>query len=207
MLALAIVMIPSAVSWRPSPTTSASACTGGGGPLGIERDLAAEKTIGVDAAEHGVRIGDRRLLPAVAVARRPGACTGASWANPESAGSIDMRDRAAPSADRVNVQHRDEQRVAGHPRVARRGLHRHPRSVTMPMSAEVPPMSNVISRARPESSPAQTPPRMPAAGPESSSVTGFSAAADAVATPPLDIITCSSPGTPSSRSEAASCSR
>ena len=72
-----------------------------------------------------------------------------------------------------------------------------PSSVTIPMSAEVPPMSNVISRVRSASAPAHWPPRMPAAGPESRSVTGRSAAAWTLATPPLDIITCRSPCTPS----------
>ena len=58
-------------------------------------------------------------------------------------------------------------------------------------------MSKVISRRRPESAPAHWPPRMPAAGPDSSSVTGRSAALRALATPPLDIITCRSPAAPS----------
>ncbi len=82
-----------------------------------------------------------------------------------------------------------------------------PLSVTIPMSADVPPMSNVISRSRPASAPAHWPPRMPAAGPESSSVTGRSAAACTLATPPLDIITCRSPSMPSPASAVASRSR
>ena len=59
-------------------------------------------------------------------------------------------------------------------------------------------MSKVISRRRPASAPAHCPPRMPAAGPDSRSVTGRSAALRTLARPPLEIITCRSERTPSS---------
>ena len=72
-----------------------------------------------------------------------------------------------------------------------------PCSVTIPMSADVPPMSNVISRRRSASAPAHCPPRTPAAGPDSSRVTGRSAALCTLARPPLDIITWRSRRTPS----------
>ena len=48
-------------------------------------------------------------------------------------------------------------------------------STTMPMSALVPPISKVISRLRPASSPTQAPPSTPAARPERSVSAGRSA--------------------------------
>ncbi len=59
-------------------------------------------------------------------------------------------------------------------------------------------MSKVISGCARRGRPPRDPRERPAAGPERSSVTGFSAAASALATPPLDIITCKPPLTPSS---------
>ena len=75
-------------------------------------------------------------------------------------------------------------------------------SSTMPMSAEVPPMSKVMSLRRPESSPVQRPPRTPAAGPESRVTTGRSETVRTVATPPLELMTWSSAETPASSMRA-----
>src|ERR1700716_1139650 len=67
----------------------------------------------------------------------------------------------------------------------------------MPISAEVPPTSKVISRSRPDNAPPQGPPGTPAAGPESSVSTGVFATVAGVATPPLEHITCRSAAKPS----------
>ena len=82
-----------------------------------------------------------------------------------------------------------------------------PASVTSPMSVLVPPMSNVISRPRPTSRPAHCAPSTPAAGPESISVTGRSAASATLATPPLERITSRSARTPRSARPSVSRSR
>ena len=73
MFAFAIVTIPSAASSRPSPSWSASRCTAAPPRLAVELHLAAEETVRVDPAEDDVRVGDRRLLAALAVAGRTGA--------------------------------------------------------------------------------------------------------------------------------------
>ena len=82
-----------------------------------------------------------------------------------------------------------------------------PASVTRPMSALVPPMSKEISRRRPARAPAHCAPSTPAAGPESISVTGRSAASATLATPPLERITSRSASTPCSFSPSVRCSR
>ena len=70
-------------------------------------------------------------------------------------------------------------------------------SSTMPMSADVPPMSKVMSLRRPESSPVHRPPRTPAAGPESRVTTGRDTVRT-VATPPFELMTWSSAETSAS---------
>ncbi len=90
--------------------------------LAVELHLAAEEAIGVDPPEHDVRVGQRRLLAALPVRGGAGRGTGAARADAEGAALVDVGDRAAAGADRVDVDHRHEQRVAGDPRVAGRRL-------------------------------------------------------------------------------------
>ena len=66
MFAFAIVTIPSAASSRRKAELVGEPLHGGDGCVAVELHLAAEETVGVDAAEHDVRVGQRRL------ARRPG---------------------------------------------------------------------------------------------------------------------------------------
>ncbi|HWD58058.1 MAG TPA: hypothetical protein VG308_07265 [Stellaceae bacterium] len=66
-------------------------------------------------------------------------------------------------------------------------------STAIPISAEVPPTSKVISRLRPDNAPLQVPPRTPAAGPDSKISTGLFATVAAVATPPFEHMTWRSP--------------
>ncbi len=63
MFAFAIVTMPSAASSSGRPSSSASALHGRDGRVAVELHLAAEEALGVDAAEHDVRVGQRRLLP------------------------------------------------------------------------------------------------------------------------------------------------
>ena len=115
-------------------------------------------------------------VPAAAIGRRaraprPPICGPTRKAPPAST----LRDRAAAGADGVDVDHRHQQREAGDPGVARRRPRRSAPSMTMPISALVPPMSKVIRLSRPASAPTQAPPSTPAAGPDSRSATGCSA--------------------------------
>ena len=79
--------------------------TGAGG-LHVERDLAAEE-VGRDPAEHDVRVGDRRLGAALAVAER--ARVGAGRVRPDLEGALrrEPRDRPAAGTDGDDVDHRD----------------------------------------------------------------------------------------------------
>ena len=70
-------------------------------------------------------------------------------------------------------------------------------SITRPMSAVVPPMSNVSAALSPTSSARRAPPITPAAGPEADRAIGSSRARAAGATPPLVCIMCSGTETPS----------
>ena len=78
-----------------------------------------------------------------------------------------------------------------------------PPATTVPMSALVPPTSKVMRSRRPERSPAKAPPSTPAAGPESRSVTGSSAAWAIGATPPLERMMWTSERTPAVAQPAA----
>ena len=122
MFEFAIVRIPSAVSSERQPELLGEPADGLDGGLAVERHPAAEEALRVEPAEHDVRVADRRLLAAVAVAGRAGVGARAARADAEGAALVDVGDRAAAGADRVHVEHRHEQRVAADPRVARRGL-------------------------------------------------------------------------------------
>ena len=74
----------------------------------------------------------------------------------------------------------------------------------MPISADVPPISKVISLSRPAWAPTQSPPSTPAASPDISVSAGFSRTIRAVATPPLDAMMRNSPRTPMPCSAASS---
>ena len=183
MFAFAIVTMPAAASSRSRPSRDARPPTASAARSRSSARSPPRKQARVDPAQDDVRVGDRRLVTAEAVARRARHGAGAPGPDAERATVVDVGDRAAARADRLDVDHGNEERVAGDLRVACRGFG-DPRSLTIPMSADVPPMSKVIKRLRPAGPPAQEAPRTPAAGPERSSVTGFSAAASALATPP-----------------------
>src|SRR5262249_54101082 len=72
----------------------------------VERELAAEKTCGVEPAEHGFGVGHRRLGAAAAVPPRPRRRAGALRPDMESLLRIEPGDRAAARADLDDVDHR-----------------------------------------------------------------------------------------------------
>ena len=72
-----------------------------------------------------------------------------------------------------------------------------------PMSAEVPPMSSVITFSWPAIRPAQMPPIRPATGPDMSSETGRALAERAPTVPPLDCMSWTSLRKPASRMASA----
>ncbi len=79
----------------------------GDGPLGapgVERDAAAEAPGGPDAAEHDVRVGDRRLGAAQSVGGRARRSSGAPRPDLKAAVHVEPRDRAAAGADAVHVE-------------------------------------------------------------------------------------------------------
>ena len=80
--------------------------------LAVERDAAGERAARVEAPEQEVRVGDRRLLAAAAVARRAGVGARAARAGAQRAAGVAPGDRAAARADGVDVDHRQRERPA-----------------------------------------------------------------------------------------------
>ena len=84
--------------------------------------VAAEEAVGVDVAEHDERVGDRRVVPAPAVARRTGHGAGRPRTDPEHPAGVDPADRAAAGADRLDVDERQRRpHPISSPRVRRAG--------------------------------------------------------------------------------------
>ena len=148
-----------------SPSCSASRPTTSTGGVAVERHPAAEEALGVEPAEHDVRVADRRLLAAVPVAGRAGIGARAARADAERAALVDVRDRAAAGADRVHVEHRHEQRVAADPRVARRGLGDPALGDDPDVGRRAAHVERDHAACARRARPAHCPPRIPAAGP------------------------------------------
>ena len=165
MFAFAIVTIPSAASSSGRPSSSAEPLHGGDGGVAVELHLAAEEAVGVDAAEHDVRVG-RASAPARRGRSRPGRGSRRRCAARRGR-RRPRRRRRSSRRRRRSCGCRSSARAADSPatQVSRAEASLIPRSVTIPMSAEVPPTSKVISCLRPVVSPAQSPPSTPAAGP------------------------------------------
>jgi hypothetical protein len=70
----------------------------------------AEQRVGVEPAQHEVRVGDRRLLATAAVGDRSRLGAGALRAYLQDARARHARDGAAAGADRVDVDHRHAHR-------------------------------------------------------------------------------------------------
>ena len=77
----------------------------------IQRERTARERVERQAPEHDQRVGERRRA-AAAVARRTGVRAGAPRPHREQPARIHARDRAAPGADRVHVENRQQHREA-----------------------------------------------------------------------------------------------
>ncbi len=80
-------------------------------------------------------------------------------------------------------------------------------SSTITALAVVPPMSNTIASLSPPACARRIPPITPPAGPDATTRTGRSPAADAATMPPFDVITSTGAAMPISRRPASSCRR
>ena len=118
MLALTIVRMPSAASSRPRPSCSARPADGAPRGSGVEPHRAAEKIFGIEPAEHEIGVGHGRLGAAPAIGGRARVGAGAARADAKGAAAVDIGDRAAAGADRVDVDHRRQHRIAADPGVA-----------------------------------------------------------------------------------------
>jgi hypothetical protein len=79
----------------------------------VELHRAAEEIILVEPSKHDIGVGYGRLTPASPIGRRPGNRARAAGADSESAAVIDIGNRSTARTDRVDVDHRQEQRKAG----------------------------------------------------------------------------------------------
>ena len=78
----------------------------------VETHGAAEKELRVDAAEHDIGIGYRRLRAAAAVAGRPRLGAGALRSDAQATALLDARNGAAARADGADLDHREAHRQA-----------------------------------------------------------------------------------------------
>ena len=85
----------------------------------VDRQVAAEEMLGIHAPEHHLGVGDRRLVAALGIAGGAGHRAGRARADAEGAAGIDIGDRSAAGADRVDVDHRHQHRQVGDFGVAR----------------------------------------------------------------------------------------
>ena len=85
-----------------------------GGGVAVETHVPTEEPVGIDPPEDDVRVRHGRLPAALSIARRPGPGASAPRAYAEGAALVDIRDRAAAGADRLDIEHRDEKWVARH---------------------------------------------------------------------------------------------
>ena len=118
--ALATRTTPSAVSSASRSSSLPSVSSACLRALGRQRQLAAELGAVAEVAEQQVGVGHRRLLAALAVGGRARVGARRARADAQRAARIGPRDRAAAGADRVDVDHRQLDRHAGHDRLRRR---------------------------------------------------------------------------------------
>ena len=76
-------------------------------PCGIERDLAAGEARQIDAAEHDIGVGHRRLRAAACVAGRTRIGAGTVRSHCDAAQRIHARDRTAAGTDLHHIDHRN----------------------------------------------------------------------------------------------------
>ena len=144
MLVLTICTIPSAACSSVRPVATAIRVDRRRARHRRRAASAAEEVVGVDAAEHDVRVGDGRLGAALAVADGRGVGARALRADAQRAARVEPGDRAAAGADREDLDHRREHRPAVGRRVLSTTVTALPFAIT-PMSLLVPPMSSVTT--------------------------------------------------------------
>ena len=108
MFELSTVIMPAAALLARHPVGVGDvALNDGARRLDVEVEIAAEEVARVDATQHEVGVGDRRLGASVPVTGRAGAGACALRADREAAELVDARDRAAAGADRLDIDHGD----------------------------------------------------------------------------------------------------
>ena len=114
-----MVRIPSAACLETETQPFGQTADGVPRRLGVELHGAAEEAVGIEAAQHHIRVGHRRLRSAPAVACRSWHGTGRLWSDAEGAGAVAMGDRTAAGPDGVDVDHRHQNGKTADPGVAR----------------------------------------------------------------------------------------
>ena len=140
-------------------------CDGLLGETEVEAHAPAGEISRVDAAEHGVGIGDRRLGAAAAIAGRAGRCAGALRTDADVP-ALEPRERAAARTDHMDVddRHLDRQPFEFAPRWTASDAP----STTRLASNEVPPMSMQMRFLRFSVFATASAPMFPPTGPERS---------------------------------------
>ena len=88
----------------------------------VQGHFAAQEVVLAEPAQDDVGVGDRGQGAAPAISRGTRARSSAARAHAEGTAAVPPGDAAAAGADAVDVDHRDHQRIAGDPGIARRGL-------------------------------------------------------------------------------------
>ena len=172
--------------------------------LGVELHVAAEQAaVRPEPAEQELRVGRRRLLAAAAVAGRARVGARRLRADAEDAAGVDVGDRAAAGADRVDVDHRHHRLVVADLRVEQVAHAQLPVGGDADVgggAADVERDDVLVAGhlARPR---CRRSGRRP--GPDMSRLTGRCVAESTVAMPPADCISCTSCSKPASRSASS----
>ena len=112
IFAMAISTMPCAASSGSIPSgTATSFCDAVAGRRNVEVHLAAHERARPDPPKRDVRVGDRRLDTAVAIADRPGVGAGAARPDLERADLVDPGDAAAAGADLDDIHDGAEDRM------------------------------------------------------------------------------------------------
>ena len=152
----------------------------------VEAHLAAEEVVGVETSEDEVGVGQRDLVAAGAVADRAGVGAGAARPDLEEAAGVDPGDRTASGADSVDVDERNRRRDAPLDLVRRRVADGGAED-----DADVGARASDIERDHVvdlQRSATYFEATAPPAGPDIARWIGWSAAALASISPPLDFI-------------------
>ena len=160
---------------------SPSAPTAALGRLASSSSAARERRVGVEVAEHEVRVGDRRLLAAVAVARGPGPGARRARADAQRAAGVAQAidPPPAPTVCRSSIGSATGRSPTRRPaRLAHR-----PPSMTQ-TSHDVPPMSKHSASGSPAAAPPRPRPRRRRPGPLSTVVAACAPACSTSARPP-----------------------